>query len=340
MSVFIDINDMEDYRENSYLNYRIALKAKFKRKLGGIQNGSPENKDSESYKLFADEAEKEIGLLGSLGIKPVKTNMLIGGCGKEPIPGALPQYLHIYDPLNIFTRIKPLRGLFLTSSRYKNAQIYIPAKETLKDFELFRSVGNFDFICIGTGSEAEINFIRNFSGDFPLIILPAYSLINDDFINRFMQNVLNYENSLLISALDPFSENSKYAFAIRNNLAFNMSVALALLYLSKKSSLFSIIKKFEKTGKPVKIFEGDYQEHIEPLHRKYRAGYTGIKKEHDSIQQFIINCLEKENIALDNLLKLSNIKLNTSEKEIAKAISMLEINCEIERCPGGIIKKL
>ncbi|MHB8232436.1 MAG: hypothetical protein ACYDDB_06010 [bacterium] len=332
------INTMDAHDNNLYFNYRIVLKAKSEGHLDKISIDNSENENNEFYKRFKNEAEKEINLLNKFGIKPVKTNRLINGCEKKSVSPALPQFLHIYDPLNIFTKIKPAKGIFLTSSRYKNAKIYKPENNTLKDFE--GSYRNFDFICIGTSSEAEIDFLKKFSGNSNslLLILPAHSLTNLDFINRLEPGGrFNFKNSLLISALDPFSKISKYGFALRNSLAFHLSQEMAVLYLSEKSSLSSVIKKFETAGKPVKIFEREY---IAKPYKKPNANSIGIKKEHDSIQKFIINSLEKENITIDNLLKLSNIKFNANNKEIIKAISILEMNSEIERCPGGIIKKL
>ncbi|MHB1661310.1 MAG: hypothetical protein ACYCTD_04335 [bacterium] len=331
---FINTIDIHDYK--LYFNYRIILKAKSADRLKKISIDNSANENGAFHRRFKNEAEKEINLLHKLGIKPVKTSRLINCCEKKPISPALPEFLHIYDPLNVFTKIKPAGGLFLTSSRYKNAKIYKPKDNILKDFEDY--CRNFDFICMGTSSEAEIYFLEKFSGNFLPVILPAYSLYNLDFINRLKPaGGFNFKNSLLISALDPFSKISKYGFALRNSLAFHLSKEMAVLYLSKKSSLSSVIKKFEVAGKPVKIFEREY---IAMPDIKLNTNNIGVKKEYDSIQKFIMDSLEKENIAIDNLLKLSNIKFNVNNKEIIKAISILEMNSEIERYPGGIIKKL
>ena len=67
---------------------------------------------------------------------------------------------------------------------------------------------------------------------------------------------------------------------------------------------------------------------------------TERQKEYETINDFIINSLKNKNITIDNLLKLSNIRLKANENEIMRALSILEINSEIERLPGRIIKKI
>ncbi len=333
--------DIEDCR--LYFNYRIILKAKSEgylkttRKQNEIAEGNFENNDF--YAMFKTRVENEIGLLNKFKIKPVKTNRLINYYGKNSVSPALPQFLHIYDRTNLFdeggyleSKIRPANGIFLTSSRFKDAKIYKPGAGILNalDMHIYNAAGNtkFDFICIGTNSEAEIKFIKNFSGNPMLIILPSNSLLKLTILNKIAQNFLQ------ISALDPFSKNSRYGLVLRNSLAFHLSQEMAILYLSQKSSLSALIEKFRNSDKKIKIFS---EEGSSGLNGGIQAKSGKV---HDRIRQFIINSLEKENLAIDNLLKLSNIKLNVNEKEIIKAISILEMNSEIERCPGGIIKKI
>ena len=124
---------------------------------------------------------------------------------------------------------------------------------------------------------------------------------------------------------------------------------MAILYLSHNSSLASLIKKFKDAGKKVKIFLGEenYKKNISITAnananiQKDAAAYgTDGLEEYEVINKFIINSLTKENITIDNLLKLSNIRLKANENEIMRALSILEINSKIERLPGGIIKKI
>ncbi len=338
-----------------YLNYRIIAKAKaglclglgiprFKREIAGR---GLENADF--YKKFKNEAEKEIAALAKCGIKPVPTNLLINKNKKSYSP-AMPDFLHIYDPENLLSgdfesAIRQGKGLFLTSSRFKDAKIYKPGANIAKDFDRFycgRADNRaFDFICIGTNSEAELSFIEKFSGNPPLIILPAYSLINFFAKNKFKPDKLpNFKKAILISALDPFSKFPKYGFSLRNSLAFHLSQEMAILYLSEKSSLSAAVKKFKSAGKPVKIFEAAESARysgggsIKTAENTININCAGC----DPVQKFIMQILEKENITIDNLLKLSNIKINAND--IVKAISILEINSQIERRPGGIIKKI
>ena len=343
--------NIEDYR--LYFNYRIILKAKskgylkaaFSQKELAVDNF--ENNDF--YAIFKTETENEINLLHKFKIKPVKTSRLINYFGRKSLNPALPQFLHIYGQADLFddggileSKIRSARGIFLTSSRFEGAKIYRPGADILNNLYLYLSDGRgnpkFDFICTGTNSEAEIEFIRKFSGNFLLIVLPSNPQVNLTGLN------LNKTAAglLHISALDPFSKNSKCGFALRNSLAFHLSQEAAVLYLSQKSSLSGLIKEFQNACKKVKIFDGERRSGSTagfPVKSRENTSGNNIRR-HNAIQQFIINCLEKENIAIDNLLKLSNIKLNADEKETAKAISMLEMNCEIERRPGGIIKKI
>ena len=337
-----------------YFNYRITLKAKAEGHIKKIPNNydmaGSDFKNSGCYHKFAEHALGEIAALNKRRIKPIQTTLLIKNCGKNSFTPALPQFLHIYDPLNIFNiNIKPPNGLFLTSSRFKDAKIYKPDKGILKDFkDYYAGGGNAKkggFIYIGTHSEAEIEFIEKFDDPSLLVILPHYSLFNSHVPNKIAKLPLipsfDFKNILQISALDPFSKNSKHGFALRNNLAFHLSEEMAILYLSEKSSLSGIMKKFKDAGKAVKIFEGE--RHTKDTYNNLApqgGNAADNKMGYSPIQKFILKTLEKENITIDNLIKLSNIKFNINPNEILKNVSMLEINSEIERFPGGIIKKL
>ncbi len=346
------MTDEKDYRQDEsppYFNYRIILKAKAEGYIKKIQDNCDitvsDFKNSVFYRKFAEKVSGEIAALNKHRIKPVQTTRLIKNCGKNSFTPALPQFLHIYDPLNIFNiNIKPPKCLFLTSSRFKDAKIYRPGESVLKDFkDYYAGTGNTKraFICIGTNSEAEIEFIKKFDGSPLPIILPHYSLLNSGASNKLPPaSSFDFKNILQISALDPFSKNSKYGFALRNNLAFHLSEEMAILYLSEKSSLLSVMKKFKDAGKPVKIFEGE--RHAKGIHNNLTLPGNNASKnktEYSPIQEFILKTLEKENITIDNLIKLSNIKFNINSNEILKNVSMLEMNSEIERFPGGVIKK-
>jgi len=349
--------DIEDSK--LYFNYRIILEAKSEGylkpafKQNEIARLTPmretvachnfENNDF--YPMLKTKVENEINLLDKFKIKPVKTSRLVNCGKKQSISPALPKFLHIYDQADIFdgggcleSKIRTANGVFLTSSRFKDAKIYKPGGDILNNLDkhLYNASGNakFDFICIGTNSEAETEFIKKFSGNLMPIILPAYSLLSSAMENRIRSDFPQ------ISALDPFAKISKYGLALRNSLAFHLSQETAILYLSEKSSLSGFIKKFRDAGKKVKILERERPYGSGHKNANHRDGDANNTARHDAVQQFIMNSLEKENIAIDNLLKLSNIKLNADEKETVKAISILEMNCEIERCPGGIIKKI
>lgn len=358
----IDITDAKDYP--SYFNYRVILKAK---EEGYIKKTSNHNdnynhydtagdnlKNSECYRKFGGAVEGEISILNKYLIKPVKTTCLIKNYGKNSFRPALPQFLHIYDPYNTFAtsavNIKSGKGIFLTSSRFKDAKIYKPDNAALKDFRDYYINLNCndnvkaDFICIGTNSEAELEFIEKYDKTSLLIILPHYPLLNFNAANKLMPAAspasADYKNIMQIYAIDPFCKTSKYGFSVRNNLAFHLSGEMAIFYLSKKSSLLSIIKKFKSAGKPVKIFEGgQYLENNDNNLIESNKNQAKTETEYNAVQKFILKTLEKENITIDNLIKLSNIKFNINSNEILKNISMLEINSEIERFPGGIIKK-
>ncbi len=349
------MTDEKDYRQDEsppYFNYRIILKAKAEGYIKKIPDNcdiaGSDFKNFAFYHKFAEKVSSEIAALNKHCIKPVQTTRLIKNCGKNSFTPALPQFLHIYDPLNIFNiNIKPSKGLFLTSSRFKDAKIYKPGKGTLKDFkDYYADKGNAGegFICIGTNSEAEIEFIKKFDGSPLPIILPHYSLLNSRTANNLSNlsptSRFDFKNILQISALDPFSKNSKYGLALRNNLAFHLSEEMAILYLSEKSSLLSVMKKFKDAGKQVKIFEGE--RHAKGIHNNLTLPGNNASKnktEYSPIQEFILKTLEKENITIDNLIKLSNIKFNINSNEILKNVSTLEMNSEIERFPGGVIKK-
>lgn len=363
--------------QNSYFNYRIFLKA---RTEGLIKKGLDLDYaldyksdyhskteanliNSEYYSRLKDAVENEISILNNLFIKPIETACIIRYAGKNGLKPPLPKFLHIYDPSNIVSiadntfhnnnDIKFGNLTFLTSSRFKNALIYRPASILLQDFADYcknrkDDSGAGSFICIGTSSEAELEFIKNYSHPSLLLILPHQSFLNsknlNDFENYRENTNFNRKNILQISALDPFSRTDKYGFIFRNNLAFHLSKEMVVFYLSKKSSLLNIIKNFKNAGKPVKIFEIEkYSEIIGEELLTLRGTHNDSTKngmKHTDIQKFILKNLDNENITIDNLIKLSNIKFDGNSNEILKNISLLEMNLEIERLPGGFIKKL
>ncbi|MCL4542776.1 MAG: hypothetical protein M1458_03375 [Deltaproteobacteria bacterium] len=337
----------------SYINYRIILKAKaegvYKKTLNNYGTTEDNFKNSECYHKFIKKALNEISILDKYCIKPIKTTCLIKNYEGKPSAPALPQFLHIYSPHNNFdiniTSIKSAGGLFLTSSRFKDAKIYKPNNDILKNFKDYyysNDRAKTDFICVGINSEAEMEFIEKSDGSSPPVILPHYSLLNSNTANRLsLASNFDFKNILQLSALDPFCRTSKYGFTLRNSLAFHLSKEMAIFYLSEKSSLLSIIKKFKDAGKPVKIFGGEC--HAKDIRKNLTRTDDNAAKnrtECNPIQKFILKTLEKENITIDNLIKLSNIKFNVNSNEILKNISILEINSEIGRFPGGIIKKL
>ena len=187
-------------------------------------------------------------------------------------------------------------------------------------------------------------FPEKFFPEFLIIILPPYSLLNTASNNK---NQFSFPQ---ISALDPFAKNLRYGFVLRNTLAFHLSKEMAVLYLSHKSSLSGLIETFRNNRKSVKIFDGEENGGkkigLNDENAEIKIEYSAKDNDkygasrHNDIRQFILNSLEKGNIAIDNLLKLSNIKLNVNEKEIIRALSILEMNSEVERRPGGIIKKI
>ena len=321
----------------SSLAYRTALNAKPERRIQA-KTGLDGFKDGGLPEKLKRRAEEEISLLGKRGIIPVKTSSILNFNGKKSISPALPEFLHIYDPSGGFASIfksfakgrpdgTPLNGIFLTSSRYREAKIYRPDDAVFESFQNYccgsRAGEAVDFICSGTSSEAEIDFIAKYSGDvpLPLIILPSGPL--PDVQGGAVKN--KFEKSIFISAMDPLLKNSRYGFALRNVLAFHLSSELAVLYLSKNSSLSSLIKKFEDAGKPVRIFKNELPDNygddgeIEVYTRvpDCASGKTGSGTNRgddygcagcDAVQKFIMDILEKDNIAIDNLLKLSSIK--------------------------------
>ncbi len=358
----------EDFE--SYKNYRIYINAK---REGLIKETADKKratadisylKKCDFYERLKNGAEKEINLLDELKIKPLKTSRIINYCSKQNIPLSLPEFLHIYDPDGLFedfyagTSLQKLNeGLFLTSSRYAGVNVFKPDLPLINELSLYckDTDGNqkFSFIYIGLHESANNDFIEKFSDklnkDIFILIIQPYSLLKSAYKNKPKQlNLINLKFPQ-ISALDPFAKNSKYGFALRNSLAFHLSQEMAILYLSHNSSLASLIKKFKDAGKKVKIFLGEenYKKNItitataNANTQKDAAAYgTDGLEEYEIINKFIMNSLTKENITIDNLLKLSNIRLKANENEIMRALSILEINSEIERLPGGIIKKI
>ena len=354
--------NIEDFK--SYKNYRIYLNAK---REGHIKESAHEKtspadvqdlKKYDFYERLKNGAENEINLLSALKIKPLKTSLIINYGRKQNISSSLPEFLHIYDPNDLFEDFysntssqKLNEGLFLTSSRYVGANVFKPDLPLINELYFYCKDKDcnqkFSSLCIGMYEYADNNFIEKFtdklSKDIFILIIQPYSLLKSAYKNIPKQLNLKFPQ---ISALDPFAKNSKYGFALRNSLAFHLSQEMAILYLSHNSSLSSLIKKFKDAGKKVKIFLGEenYKKNITITAaantKKDAVAYGKNEREkYEVINKFIINSLTKENITIDNLLKLSNIRLKANENEIMRALSILEINSEIERLPGGIIKK-
>jgi hypothetical protein len=355
----------EDFE--SYKNYRIYINAK---REGLIKETADKKratadisylKKRDFYERLKNGAEKEINLLDELKIKPLKTSRIINYGREQNISLSLPEFLHIYYPDGLFENFygdtssqKLNEGLFLTSSRYAGVNFFKPDLSLINELSLYckDTDGNqkFSFIYIGLHESANKDFIEKFTDKFDkdifILIIQPYSLLKSAYKNKPKQLNIKFPQ---ISALDPFAKNSKYGFALRNTLAFHLSQEMAILYLSHNSSLASLIKKFKDAGKKVKIFLGEenYKKNItipataNANTKKDAVAYgTDGLEEYQIISKFIIDSLTKENITIDNLLKLSNIRLKANENEIMRALSILEINSVIERLPGGIIKKI
>jgi hypothetical protein len=351
----------EDFE--SYKNYRICLNAKLEgliKEPAVKKTAAPDILDLKKYDFYErlqNDAENEINLLNESKIKPLKTSRIINYVGKQNISPSLPEFLHIYDPNGLFedfysnTASQKLdEGLFLTSSRYRGADVFKPDSSLINELYFYckDKAGNqkFSFLCLGMHEYAGNDFIEKFSDklteDIFILIIQPYSLLKSAYKNKPKQLNLKFPQ---ISALDPFAKNSKYGFALRNSLAFHLSIEMAILYLSHNSSLSSLIKKFKDEDKKVKIFLGEenYKKNITVTANAKKdctAYETDGQNKYEAINSFIINSLINENITIDNLLKLSNIRLKANENEIMRALSILEINSEIERLPGGIIKKI
>ncbi|RZV40518.1 MAG: hypothetical protein EVJ48_00940 [Candidatus Acidulodesulfobacterium acidiphilum] len=352
-----------------YKNYRIYINAK---REGPAKETADKKKAAvnisdlkkyDFYEKLKNDAENEINLLRELKIKPLKTSRIINYGRKQNISVSLPEFLHIYDPEDLFENFyskNPLKklneGLFITSSRYEGTNIFKPDSSLINELYLYckDKGGNqkFSSLCLGIHESADNEFMEKLSDKFTedifILTTKPYSLLKSAYAYKNKQKQLNLKFPQ-ISALDPFAKNSKYGFALRNSLAFHLSQEMAVLYLSHNSSLASLIKKFKGAGKKVKIFLGkeNYKKNItitataNANTQKDAAAYgTDVPEEYEVISKFIINSLTKENITIDNLLKLSNIRLKANENEIIRALSILEINSEIERLPGGIIKKI
>ncbi len=361
----IILMNAEDFE--SYKNYRIYINAKregLAKETADKKKAAADISDLKKYDFYErlkNDAENEINLLSELKIKPLKTSRIINCVRKQNISISLPEFLHIYDPEDLFENFyskNPLKklneGLFITSSRYVGTDVFKPDSSLINELYLYckDKDGNqkFSSLCIGIRESANNEFMEKLSDKFIedifILTIQPYSLLISAYKNKQKQLNLKFPQ---ISAFDPFEKNSKYGFALRNSLAFHLSQEMAILYLSHNSSLASLIKKFKGAGKKVKIFLGkeNYKKNItitataNANTQKDAAAYgTDVPEEYEVISKFIINSLTKENITIDNLLKLSNIRLKANENEIIRALSILEINSEIERLPGGIIKKI
>ncbi|MGC8555316.1 MAG: hypothetical protein ACP5NA_07520 [Candidatus Acidulodesulfobacterium sp.] len=354
----MDAEDLESYK-----NYRICLNAKLEGLIkahAGKKTAAADTLDLKKcdfYERLKNVSENEINLLNESKIKPLKTSRVVNYSLKQNISPSLPEFLHIYDPNVLFEDFykntspqKFNNGLFLTSSRYRDADTFKPDSSLINEVYFYckdkEKNQKISFLCLGMHESADNGFIEKFSDklteDIFILVIQPYSLLKSAHKNKTEQLNLKFPQ---ISALDPFAKNAKYGFALRNSLAFHLSQEMAILYLSHSSSLSGLIKKFKNADREVKIFLGEenYKKNtaITANAKKDRAAYkTEWSKEYESINSFIINSLTNENITIDNLLKLSNIRLKANENEIMRALSILEINSEIERLPGGIIKKI
>ncbi len=316
-----------------YFNYRIRLKA-------SRGNECKNNGYTERLKLGAEE---EISTLDKYSIKPVKTIDLFKGLR----PAGIPEFLHVYNPGNMveLSLLRRKKILFITSSRYNGSGIFVPSLDLIEKLQDLIALNQFDLSLSGINSQAEINFIKIAEKDGPpVMLLPHNPFFSDNklIMNNYLKGGLPW-----ISAVDPFSKPGKHGFSLRNLLAFSLSSGLAILFLSAKSSLKGITDKFEAAGKEVKVLLSDrdfFKERPEDTKRTQNLPSSGSSahtiNQHE-IRKLILEIVPaNENIPIDNLIKVGNINHKVDRCDILKAISIMEINSEIIRLPGGLIKKI
>ncbi len=265
--------------------------------------------------------------------------------------------------------------IFITSSRYKNAGIL-----RLNDYlinclsgylnNLSCSGGSFNKLnesintsyFIGTASESENDLIKNYDKVFKdknkIILAPHYPMIH------FLKNYRQYSDFSAISAIDPFETNFKYCYIYRNNLILNIASEMIVLYLSKKSSLNNLIKKFEKLNKNVNIIEKfiennkiiddindniDHEKNNNIININVNAGkLQDIEKTILSFLDYNYKKNNNINITTDDIInnlikivqKINKNDTNQIKKMILQSISLMEIKGVIKREISGVIKKI
>ncbi len=276
--------------------------------------------------------------------------------------------------------------IFITSSRYKDAGIF-----RLNDYlsncllsnclsGLSHSCGSFNKLnknnnnnnnidasyFIGTASESENNLIKNYDKVFKdknkIILAPHYPMIH------FLKNYRQYSDFSAISAIDPFETNFKYCYIYRNNLILNIASEMIVLYLSKKSSLNNLIKKFEKLNKNVNIIEKFIEKNkiaddnntniINTIYSDIIDANENINKlqyiEKEILNFLYYNHKKNNNInittddIINNLIKIvqkinkddDDNDANQIKKIILQSISLMEIKGIIKRELSGVIKKI
>jgi hypothetical protein len=258
--------------------------------------------------------------------------------------------------------------IFITSSRYKDAGIL-----RLNDYlsgclsgylsncnNLNESINTSYFI--GTASESEYNLIKNYDKVLKdknkIILVPHYPMIH------FLKNYSQYSDFAAISATDPFETNFKYCYICRNNLILNISSEMIVLYLSKKSSLNNLIKKFEKLNKNVNIIEKfieknkiinnindivDNENDNNTININENAGkLQDIEKAILSFLDYNYKKNRNINITIDDIInnlikivqKIHKNDVNQIKTIILQSISLMEIKGVIKREISGVIKKI
>ncbi|MCL5673929.1 MAG: hypothetical protein M1407_04850 [Deltaproteobacteria bacterium] len=286
--------------------------------------------------------------------------------------------------------------IFITSSRYKDAGIfrlndyssncssnclsgYLISCNNLNSLsdvscnfnKLDESINTSYFI--GTASESENNLIKNYDKVFKdknkIILAPHYPMIH------FLKNYSRYSDFSAISATDPFETNFKYCYIYRNNLILNISSEMIVLYLSKKSSLNNLIKKFENLNKNVNIIE-KFIEKNKIADDNNNTNIINIKDDDvintidpdiyiidkneninklQYIEKAILSFLDYNykknnniNITADDIInnlikivqKINKNDTNQIKKMILQSISLMEIKGVIKREISGVIKKI
>ncbi|MHB1665715.1 MAG: hypothetical protein ACYCT7_10750 [bacterium] len=287
---------------------------------------------------------------------------------------SLPIFLYYYNSINrkeAFETNNDNKFIFITSSRYKNAGIL-----RLNDYlinclsglsysscsfnKLNENINTSYFI--GTASESENDLIKNYDKVFKdknkIILTPHYPMIH------FLKNYRQYSDFSAISAIDPFETNFKYCYIYRNNLILNIASEMIVLYLSKKSSLNNLIKKFEKLNKNVNIIEkfieknktiNDINNIVDNENNNNIININENACKLQDIEKAILSFLDYNykknsniNITADDIInnlikivqKINKNDANQIKKIILQSISLMEIKGVIKREISGVIKKI